>query len=356
MKRKVRKLLVFGRHLDVSDVLVIAAFGALGCGGPDEQSVPTEPVDERLCLHDVAFPEPELGEPPSGCDDTSSPAVNVADNGCVTASDPGQDGVASAIRVFDDNSGTHWRTDNPAPWIAYEFPGTDTHTVVSYRVTVAGDAEDRGADPATWEFQASNDGPEVEEPSWTTLDVRAQEGFDERYQANVFSFENDVAYHRYRFSVRENRGASIFKLAEVELFHEGSPLFSIDNADTDDPDNYFGFSEGWAVSNDHASERYHGSSSWSDQVGEEATVFFVGSQVRLFGVLDPHHGIGSVSIDGGAGEPVDLYGTRTEYNRLVYTSPRLCPGPHALRIAVTGDKNPASTGLFVSLDRAEVIP
>jgi hypothetical protein len=78
--------------------------------------------------------------------------------------------------------------------------------------------------------------------------------------------------------------------------------------------------------------------------------------VRLFGVLDPHHGIGSVSIDGGSEEPVDLYGTRTEYNRLVYVSPRLCPGPHALRIAVTGDKNPASTGHFVSLDRAEVIP
>jgi hypothetical protein len=356
MKRKVRKLLVFGRHLDVSDVLVIAAFGALGCGGPGEQSVPTEPVDERLCLHDAPFPEPEIGELPSGCDDTSTPAVNVADNGCVTSSDPGREGSASPVRVFDDNSGTNWITDNPAPWIAYEFAGTDTHTVVSYRVTVAGDGESRDADPASWEFQASNDGPDIEHPSWTTLDVRQHEGFDGRYHAHVFSFENDAAFHRYRFSVRENGGAAMFKLAEVELFHEGSPLFSIDNADLDESDNYFAFSTGWSLSTDHTSERYHGSSSWSAELGEEATVFFVGSQVRLYGVLDPHHGIASVSIDGDREEPVDLYGPTTEYNRLIYTSPRLCPGPHALRIVVTGNKNPASTDVFVSLDRAEVVP
>jgi hypothetical protein len=51
---------------------------------------------------------------------------------------------------------------------------------------------------------------------------------------------------------------------------------------------------------------------------------------------------------------VDYYSAIRVGKELNYLSPVLSPGPHTLRIRVTGARNPASGSMVISLDRIEV--
>ena len=329
-----------------------------GSGGTGGSTGGSSTGGVPACITDEAFPHPEPVEPPDGCEETSAPAFNIADHGCITASHDGDDGPLSTVRAFDDNSGTAWTANTHAPWIAYELSEGAETPVVTYKVTAAGNDDDRSADPASWELQGSNDDAgRNAELEWTTLDTQDGRIFTEPYQTQTFTLSNDVAFRHYRFLVSENAGAEKLRIAELELFPAGTPVFTIDSADQGDGDNQFSFSSNWdGHTHEPASDRYHGSTSWSDKVDETVTVVFVGSQVRLFGVLDAHHGIMGVSIDGEPETEADFYGPESAYNSLVYTSPKLCPGRHTVVGRVTGKKNPMSIGVFVSIDRAQVIP
>jgi len=308
------------------------------------------------CVRDSGIPLPDPMDPPSDCEETSNPAFNLADYGCITSSEPGDGGADSAAWVFDDNTGTTWSASSATPWIGYEFKDGEAYAVVAYTVTSAGDVDDRSSDPAAWELQGSNvDRPR--EVDWTTLDTRVGESFAGRYDTHTYSFENEESFRRYRFLVTENGGSAGFRIAEIELFAAGTPVINVDSSVEGTGDNQFAFSGLWyGRTNDPTSGRYHGSTSWSSTEGETFALTFVGSQVRLFGVFAPHHGIVAFAVDGGEDTEVDQYGVDTVFNQLQYTSIKLCPGRHVVSGRVTGQRNPAATDMYSSIDRAQVIP
>lgn len=71
-------------------------------------------------------------------------------------------------------------------------------------------------------------------------------------------------------------------------------------------------------------------------------------------MADTGNGIAALSIDGGPEQRVDYYSSIRVGEQLLYLSPALTPGPHTLKLRVTGDKNPASGSTVISLDRIEV--
>jgi methyl-accepting chemotaxis protein len=97
-----------------------------------------------------------------------------------------------------------------------------------------------------------------------------------------------------------------------------------------------------------------GTNAYCSMPEEVATLRFRGSRVRLFGFAEPNHGIAAVSIDGGEEVDVDLYGVaRTRMN--FFTSPTLARGEHTLTLRVTGEKNPNSRYIWISLEKAEIV-
>ena len=100
---------------------------------------------------------------------------------------------------------------------------------------------------------------------------------------------------------------------------------------------------------------YDGTNSFTDHAGDEVTFSFVGTQITLYGITAPQHGIGAVSIDGGATTPVDFYSPTRTGNVSMWTSPTLPEGRHTMTLAWTGQKNPASSGTPITVDRVSYI-
>ena len=101
---------------------------------------------------------------------------------------------------------------------------------------------------------------------------------------------------------------------------------------------------------------FYGDDHWSSANGASVTYRVNGSRVALLSVKDTGNGIAGVSIDGGAETTVDLYAPIRAGEQRQWLSPRLTPGDHTVRVRVTGQKNPASSGTVVSADRVEVYP
>ena len=99
---------------------------------------------------------------------------------------------------------------------------------------------------------------------------------------------------------------------------------------------------------------FNDSNSWDNTAGDSTTVAFTGTQIAFYGVLDPQHGIGAVSIDGGAEKNIDFFSTTRSGDHLMFTSPVLASGNHTFKLRVTGTKNASSTGTFVVPDRVDI--
>ena len=99
---------------------------------------------------------------------------------------------------------------------------------------------------------------------------------------------------------------------------------------------------------------YDGTANWSHTAGATAKFTFSGNQVALHAVKDVDQGIMSVSIDGGTPVNVDDYSPTRNASGIVWTSPVLSAGTHTLTIVNTGQKNSASSGINIAIDRADV--
>jgi gliding motility-associated-like protein len=85
-----------------------------------------------------------------------------------------------------------------------------------YTLTSGGDAPDR--DPKNWTIQGSNNGT-----TWTVLDTRTNEVFDQRGLTRTFFFQNATAYTHYRLNITENNGGGLFQLAEWRILAAVAP-------------------------------------------------------------------------------------------------------------------------------------
>ena len=115
----------------------------------------------------------------------------------------------------------------------------------------------------------------------------------------------------------------------------------------------FSYGSNWGVTTG-VSDMYDGTANWSYTAGATATFTFSGNQVALHAVKDVDQGIMSVSIDGGTPVNVDDYSPTRNASGIVWTSPMLSTGTHTLTIVNTGQKNSASSGNNIAIDRADV--
>ncbi len=79
-------------------------------------------------------------------------------------------------------------------------------------------------------------------------------------------------------------------------------------------------------------------------------ITFTGVGLDVIATTGPDCGIASVALDGGMPVDVDLYSGGVQYQRPVYSTGTLPYGTHTVLVSWTGRKNPASVGLFVTLD------
>ena len=99
---------------------------------------------------------------------------------------------------------------------------------------------------------------------------------------------------------------------------------------------------------------YAGTANWSSGANQTATFRFQGTQVLLYTVHDRDQGIMTVSVDGSAAVRIADYAPARDAQALSWTSPVLASGSHTLTILATGDRNAASSGSTIAIDRAQV--
>ena len=117
--------------------------------------------------------------------------------------------------------------------------------------------------------------------------------------------------------------------------------------------NYMG--SGWQHCSNCGADLFNGTNSWNNVTGQTVTVTFSGRQITFFGVRDPQHGIGAVSIDGGLETNIDFFAATRAGNQAMFTSALLPTGTHTFRLRVTGTRNPSSTNTFVVPDRVDIL-
>jgi hypothetical protein len=301
------------------------------------------------------------GTGPATSECTGNAAVNLSAGGTVTASDEGDHPDHGPAAVFDDHTGTRWsQGKNSTPWIAYEFAGGQAHVVTQYALTPAPDGS-TGTDPVSWNLEGTNDAATAASPTWTRLHSQEKHLFIDRAATTWYSFENSVAYRRYRLNITENGGGAGIRLAELQLFGPGTPPFSVDDAVAGRGPHQFHYSAGWEAHGypkdcEFIPPKYGCSSSWNKRVNETMTFTFFGSKIELFGVRYPRHGIAAVSIDGGEETLVDFYGPDAGDFRMYSSEPACPPARRVLRVRTTGDKNAKSAESYISLDRVRIIP
>jgi len=96
-----------------------------------------------------------------------------------------------------------------------------------------------------------------------------------------------------------------------------------------------------------------GTNSYSSMPGDRAVVRFNGKRVRVFGFAESNHGKAAISIDGGPETVIDQFGTDRRLESF-FESSDLPPGEHTLCARVTGERNPASRYIWVTLEHVEI--
>jgi len=107
---------------------------------------------------------------------------------------------------------------------------------------------------------------------------------------------------------------------------------------------------GHAVANVEAD----GTNSHSSMPGDTASMRFVGTRIKFFGVAAPNHGMATISIDSGPETVIDQYAEARLHGVLNWESSTLPRGEHTFRLTVLGESNPASRYVWVNVDRIEI--
>lgn len=114
----------------------------------------------------------------------------------------------------------------------------------------------------------------------------------------------------------------------------------------------FAYAGSWSTSTG-AAGKYQGDDHYSSTTASSYTFRFYGQQAALYGAMAPHHGQGSVRIDGGTAVTIDQYAGARQDNVLLYVTPLLARGSHRVTVTVKGTHHPASTGNTITIDRAD---
>ncbi|HLI58153.1 MAG TPA: beta-galactosidase [Solirubrobacteraceae bacterium] len=128
--------------------------------------------------------------------------------------------------------------------------------------------------------------------------------------------------------------------------------YTYDDADTTD----LHYSGSWS----HVSHQsytggdYEQTESFSNTTGDSVTVSFTGTAIQWIAPTASNHGIADVYLDGKQVATVDGYSPGTDFQQVEYEASGLSDTTHTLKIVVSGQKNPASGGTYVSVDAINV--
>jgi methyl-accepting chemotaxis protein len=98
-----------------------------------------------------------------------------------------------------------------------------------------------------------------------------------------------------------------------------------------------------------------GTNSHSSMPGDTASLRFVGTRIRFFGVAAANHGMATVSVDGGQEFVIDQYAENRVHGVMNWESPVLPRGEHTFVLKVLGESNPSARYVWINVDRVEVV-
>ena len=141
------------------------------------------------------------------------------------------------------------------------------------------------------------------------------------------------------------------KAASPERFAQGT-LVTVGPGHYDDQDQRVEYKGKWWP--DQQFPKSSGQSiTYSDKPGDTFRVAFTGSAITYVFTRALNRGIAEVRIDGGPPVRINQYSAPTLWQEKQRFG-GLSSGAHTMEVRVSGDKDPASGGLFVDLDAFEV--
>ena len=109
----------------------------------------------------------------------------------------------------------------------------------------------------------------------------------------------------------------------------------------------------WSVAGGDPS-KYGSEDHYSSTTNATFSVRFFGKQIRLFSAEASWHGLGAVYIDGKRRATINEYSAVRKVNQVVYQSPTLSYGVHTITVAVSGKKDPRSSGTTIAFDKMQI--
>ena len=179
----------------------------------DSTSLPHDLLADGAVLDFAMGPEPSswgAGSPPESLTRGDAPPNPLRD-----LTGPGR-GTSSVPALSDDTSAT--RAALPGGAWQYDLAGGGEQATF---YTLTSDAA--AADPSGWRLRGSYDGA-----TWTTIDERTGQRFDDRLQTRPFRIARPGRYAHYRLEVTAGAAA----LAEIELLGHPAPACTTTIGDT----------------------------------------------------------------------------------------------------------------------------
>jgi len=94
---------------------------------------------------------------------------------------------------------------------------------------------------------------------------------------------------------------------------------------------------------------------FSNALNTTVSLTFTGKKVRVWGEISDNKGIAGIKLNAEPEITKDLYAaTGVNNSKVIYESAVLPQGNHSVTIRVTGNKNTASSGTYVLIDKVEV--
>ncbi len=156
-----------------------------------------------------------------------------------------------------------------------------------------------------------------------------------------------------QFIYLRQRNASSTADVSTHLALNTEPSFGYTYDDTDPALVYTG-SWSHVANQSYTGGDYKQTESFSDTTGDSMSVRFTGTAVQYIAPTASNHGIADIYLDGTQVATVDGYSPGTDFQQVLYSASGLSDTTHTLKIVVSGQKNPASGGTFVSVDAINV--
>lgn len=154
--------------------------------------------------------------------------------------------------------------------------------------------------------------------------------------------------HTIKIVARSDKNsASTGTYVEVDRFNitTGTPTV------IDDTASGFTYAGTWLTSIPSGTGYWNNTGHFSTTGGSYAQYTFNGASVEWYGAVGPDHGKADVYIDGTLDQTVDLYNANRYIDDQIYVKRGLSNGSHTIQIVARSDKNTASTGYYVEIDR-----